>query len=984
METTPGHSKIISFGLFEADLERGELRKGGVRIKLHGQPFQILVLLLERAGEIVTREEIRERLWPGNTFVEFDNGLNVAVKKLRTALSDDADNARFVETVPRRGYRLLVPVSPVVPASMTSGMLATVPSGGDGDAVAPMLPTVPELSVAEEHLEQNSRRHSGRYPRRYSGQRELIIALMIVLFALAGIAGFRWRASLAMRAAAESSPGPRITPRRSVAVLGFRNLPGRPEEDWLSTALSEMLSTELAAGGGLRLVSEEDVSHAKRDLRIADGDTLAKSTLANLRINPGADVVVLGSCTPIIEKGQKHIRVDVRLQDTHSGETITEEAFTGTEESLFDIASKAGTHLREKLGITSVSAEAMNAARASLSSNQEATRLYAEGRAKFYEFEFLAARDLLVKAVAADPENAAAHAALADAWVALGYNVTAQEQAKQALDLSSALSREEQLSIEGRYRELTRDWPKAIEIYLALTKFYPDNLEYGLRLAAVFSKASRTQDSLEAIEALRRLPKPISDDPRIDLREAYTLDHAGQYQGLQTASTNAAIKAQKRGSRVLLAEARLLQSLAASRLSDPKGALVLDAEAQEIYKQVGDNYGLARARYRMADLLFDQGKFTESNAILEHCLQVFRELGSDGDAAATLNDIAGGLLEMGELSKARTMYEAALAGQRQVRSKRGTADALTNLGALLEMQGNLAAARKYDEEALAVDNELGEKGAIAFVQGNMAMVLIDLGDLSDGKNLYDRSLALHHELGDESAVAESIQNIAGAIAEQGDIAGAQQMYDQAIAIQVGRGEQANAARTRLSKAELMLETGSAAESEPLLRSALEQFKKEKQISNEISAHDTLAEILLELGRLSEAKAEVAQATKLADKNQSYMVRLKTETTAARVLSAEGNLDEAAKKVRSVVKDARESGFFARQLDATMVLAEIKAKSGKKTDSLALLQSRKGCSQPGISSCRAQSRCNRRQLIEELIAGAGPVSLLFQFSRVVEF
>src|ERR1039457_7577996 len=107
----PTQSRIVCFGLFEADLERRELRKSGARVKLHDQPFQILTLLIERAGEVVTREEIRQTLWPGNTFVEFDNGLNVAVKKLRTALCDDADTPRFVETVPKRGYRFVAPIS---------------------------------------------------------------------------------------------------------------------------------------------------------------------------------------------------------------------------------------------------------------------------------------------------------------------------------------------------------------------------------------------------------------------------------------------------------------------------------------------------------------------------------------------------------------------------------------------------------------------------------------------------------------------------------------------------------------------------------------------------------------------------------------------------------------------------------------------------------------------------------------------------------
>jgi DNA-binding winged helix-turn-helix (wHTH) protein len=105
--------RFIRFGLFEADLQAGELRKNGLKIKLQEQPFRVLSLLLERAGEIVTREELRQKLWSTDTFVDFEHSLNTSVKKLRQALGDSADNPRFVETVARRGYRFIAPVEPV-------------------------------------------------------------------------------------------------------------------------------------------------------------------------------------------------------------------------------------------------------------------------------------------------------------------------------------------------------------------------------------------------------------------------------------------------------------------------------------------------------------------------------------------------------------------------------------------------------------------------------------------------------------------------------------------------------------------------------------------------------------------------------------------------------------------------------------------------------------------------------------------------------
>src|SRR5579859_13511 len=117
---------IIRFGAFELDSKSGELRKSGLKIHLREQPFRILAMLLERPGEIITREEIQKILWPNDTVVEFEHSINAAIKALRVALGDDADNPRFVETLPRRGYRFIAPVDGVVVA----------PDGAPGSAVA--------------------------------------------------------------------------------------------------------------------------------------------------------------------------------------------------------------------------------------------------------------------------------------------------------------------------------------------------------------------------------------------------------------------------------------------------------------------------------------------------------------------------------------------------------------------------------------------------------------------------------------------------------------------------------------------------------------------------------------------------------------------------------------------------------------------------------------------------------------------------------
>ena len=525
------------FGPFELDPSQGRLSRSGSRVKLQDLPLRLLVLLVERPGEIVTREELRQRLWPEDTFVEFDNSLGVAVRKLREALRDDADAPRFVETVPRRGYRFVAPV--------TVQDADEAPDSDEADgARSGMEPGARNLRDRVETPPPTAARSASR--RRY-----WITACLVLL--MVGIAVYEFRSNPRQSAAkAESArSNSRLRPRRAVAVLGFRNLAGRPNDNWLSTAFTEMLSTELAAGGSLRLVPGEDVARAKRELPLADEDTLAKSTLERLRTNPGADVVVLGAYTLLPGKDENRIRLDVRVQDTAGGETIAEQALTGSEDKLFELAAQAGAELRQSLGVNSVSAEAISAARASLPSNQEAVRLYAEGRAKLWAFDFQGARDLLVKAVAADPNYPLAHSALSEAWWHMGYESKARGEAQRALDLSQHLPQEEQLLVEGQYRRATEDWPKTVQAYQTLFHLFPDRLDYGLLLASAQMHITPA-DSLQTLAALRHLPPPAGDDARIDMMEASALIGT-DFTKARSAAQRAIDKASAQGSHVLVA-----------------------------------------------------------------------------------------------------------------------------------------------------------------------------------------------------------------------------------------------------------------------------------------------------------------------------------------------------------------------------------------------------------------------------------------------
>ena len=478
--SAPDHSAApeisYSFGLYVLDPANGALTRASVRVRLQEQPFRLLVLLVERAGQIVSREEIRNRLWPQNTFVEFDKSLGVAVLKVREALGDDASNPRFIETIPRRGYRFIAPVR--------------VDAGPVADSATPT-PAATGVPASQPNLYATS---------------GVIVAALIVLV-LVGIVLYvlRPRNASTLSTAQAGNSTPHVHVRRSVAVLGFRNLPGRTEDDWLSAAFCEMLNTELAAGGELRMVPGEDVARAKSELPLRDEDSLGKSTLQRLRTNPGADVVVVGSYTMIPADPKHRIRLDVRVQDTAGGDIIAEESVSGDENDLFNLASDLGGRLRRSLGVAAPSEGTEIATRAALPSNEKAARLYAEGRARLWAFDFLGARDLLSGAIAADPDFPLAHAALSDVWWHTGYDAKARVEAQRALELSNHLSQEQRLLVEGQYQRTVEEWPKAVETYRSLFHLFPDNLDYGLLFASAQMHLDAA-DSLQTLAVLRRLP----------------------------------------------------------------------------------------------------------------------------------------------------------------------------------------------------------------------------------------------------------------------------------------------------------------------------------------------------------------------------------------------------------------------------------------------------------------------------------------------
>ena len=710
--------------------------------------------------------------------------------------------------------------------------------------------------------------------------------------------------------------------RPSVAVLGFRNLSNRQDTQWISTALSEMLDTELAAGEQLRTVSAETVARAKIELTVPDAESLAPDTLGRIGKNLESRYVAVGSYLDLGKETGGEIRLDIRLQNTENGETVASVSESGTEAQLLDLVAQGGARLRQRLGVEEVSAADTQRIKASIPSNSQATRLYSEGLAKLHSFDALAARDLLTRAVTADPEYPLAHSALGSAWANLGYDSSALSEARKALTLAGQLRREDYLLIEARYYEANRQWSQAIETYGTLFRFFPDNMEYGLLLANALSSSGRGKDALDTLSALQAANEQAKDDPRLDLAAAAAAGSLGDSKLRRDSAARAALKAERVGAELLLARARIFQCRAMANLGQNDQARPVCEEARQIFAKENDRAGLARALHNMAEIPLNQGDFTSAANLYTQALAIMQEIGDKRDMGSELMNLGLVHARQGDFSLAQQMYGEALASYREAGDKNGMAGAMGNTGNLLQAEGKFSEALAAFQNTLTLSNELGHKGSAALAMAAIGDVLAKRGDLHGASDMYQKAMATQRQIGEKGNYAASLVSLGRAFREQAEFDKALKSYQEALSIQEGIGEKGDAAETRLAMAELACDNGRTPEAERLAATASQEFVAEKQINKETAAQALLARALLQEGKKVDSQSAMDQALALSNGNQDVPVHLSLELGQSHLLFANKDFAAAEKMAREALTESHKLGFLPMELEATLVLDEI--------------------------------------------------------------
>jgi len=913
MGSAVSSGQVFRFGLFEADVARNTLTRNGVRIKIQDQPFHVLIMLLEHPGEIIPREEFRQKLWPQGTFVDFDGSLNVILKKLRAALNDDSDNPRFIETVPRRGYRFIAPVS--VAGTKSEPVLSTNISV-DGPPEAEVAPT------------------AALPPARWRPVHLIYVSLAFALLMVAGSAwvGFHRKQGRATTPVLSSQTGGPIPVRKSVAVLGLHNLSGKVEDGWLATAFSEMLSTELAAGGKLRLVSGEDVANLRLSSPWSQTDTLGQETAARIGTALNSDVLVLGSYASIGRPERRQLRVDVRLQDAKTGEILAEVAEIGSRENFFQLISRTGVKLRDRLGVPSVADTNEPSVVASLPSNPVAARLYTLGLAKLRDYDFLTAKEFFEQAIEADPKFPRSHSALARAWAQLGYERKRKEEAKKALDLSANLPREERMLVEGEYYESLAQHEKAAATYKALFALFPDSVEYGLQLAAAQGAADQRSQAMGTIAQLRRLPPPASADPRIDLTEVRWMP-ADTVAGMALIR-NAIAKAAAQDKRLVYAQARKIECIGMVYGDDPERGEASCEDAFRIFLAAGNRLDAADAQRVIGDRQGAQGHYEQAIATYQRVLAVLQELGEHAKTGMVLNNMAIDFANEGKLDRAEKLYRMAKYHFEQAGDKGNAGIALGNIADILYLRGNLPGAARLYQQSIAAEASF-DPSAPGYAMYRLADLELAQGQLKKARDLATQAVdAMRPAHGTYESLTGAMVVLGDALMAQGNLAGARQQYQQTLETRQKLGEQELAAESQISLVELSLEEGHPGQAETLLHPAIAEFEKEKENPNATGAYTLLSRTLLAQGRLEEARKAVQHAAELGRNSPDPALTLPLAIQNARietVAAAPGAAGRAAlaaarHQLLAAIATAHQRGYYQIECEARLALGEAQLKA----------------------------------------------------------
>jgi eukaryotic-like serine/threonine-protein kinase len=468
-------TRRMRFGTFDVDLRSGEVLKHGIRLRVQGQPFQVLALLLEHAGDVVTREEFRQKLWPGDTFVDFDTGLNSAVKKLREALCDSAEEPKYIETLPRRGYRFVAHVE-----NGASPSVAAAPVPEESISVAQPRAAVPALPTSSKRK-----------------WRVLIAAAVLALILVAAF--IAWRFYFAR---------PVLTEADVILVASFVNKTGDPIFD---SSLDKALEVKLAESPFLSLLSEANVRESLRMMRHDPNERVTPELGIEICKRQGLKALVVPEIAAV---GNTYL-ITLEAIDARSQKPIArQQQVAQNKDKVVATLGKAGSQLRRQLGESLSSLEKYNAPLdLATTSSLDALLAYRAGQNLYRSGKQGESIPFFERAVDLDPQFCSAYNMLGSAYHGTGDEPASRKNFAKAFELKdSHLTQEENFQTTALYDSaITGNLEKETTVLLLYKEAYPRSVVAYNLLGIDYLRQGRTEEALQNFNwAIAHSPVPYA------------------------------------------------------------------------------------------------------------------------------------------------------------------------------------------------------------------------------------------------------------------------------------------------------------------------------------------------------------------------------------------------------------------------------------------------------------------------------------------
>ena len=495
----PGQ-RVLRFAVFEVDLRTFELRKFGTKISIQRQPFQVLTALLEKPGEVVTRQELQGRIWPGDTFVDFDLGLNKAIAKLRAILNDDPASPRFIETLPRVGYRFLATVESAPTDAPPEKAVVLPPEQS--------LPTGQSAAGQAAPESMLSRPQSGPHWAVYAS----LFTLVVAAAALYPILHEKWTQWHDVG-----------HPFSSIAVLPLQNLSGDPAQDYFADGVTEELTTDLAKLPDLRVSSRTSV------MRFKD----AREPLPDIAKDLKVEAVVEGSVTRIGDK----VRITAQLIDARKDQHLWAESFDSEVKDVLSVQDNLARAIAQKVRINLTPEQAQQLVARTHVPPPEAYEAYLKGRYFFFQWtpeSFKKSCDFFQQAIQRDAEYADAYAGMADCYTAVASvgisppdvaMPEAKSMAEKALKIDASLAHAHGV-LGTILLNYNWDWPAAHEELQKALELSPNDPDAHLRILSYYRTVGDIDSAVREAKAAMALD-PVS--ARVASSLAWLYLFSGQY-----------------------------------------------------------------------------------------------------------------------------------------------------------------------------------------------------------------------------------------------------------------------------------------------------------------------------------------------------------------------------------------------------------------------------------------------------------------------